>query len=51
MGAAASGAATGISVRGSMNSIGKNKAGGALPQSKPDVGNYSANNYTNETVG
>jgi len=30
MGAAASGAATGMSVRGGMNSIGKNKAGGGL---------------------
>jgi len=45
LGAAAQGAQTGMSVRGGMNSIGKNKAGG-VTKIKANTGNVSANNYT-----
>lgn len=46
LGAAASGAQAGMSVRGGMQSIGKNKAGGGLTKIKANTGNVSANQYS-----
>ena len=46
LGAAAGGAQAGMSVRGGMQSIGKNKAGGGLTKIKANTGNVSANQYS-----